>query len=787
MAAFQRLSTWLFLLVLLICWLVIRLDVTPTKVNDHPADSAFHVSNALSHLQQITREPHSLGTAANDSVRNYIISSCRSIGLDVNPLPFRVAMPEFKGFVVARGINIAATLHGSGRATLHGSGFANKKILVMAHYDSEPNSLGAGDDGSACAAMLETARALRAGAPLPVDILFLFTNGEENGLLGAQAFSQDTAQLRDIGLLLNFDGRGDKGKCLMFRTSGNNAWIVGQYAHSPIHHGTGSLYSELFKILPNNTDFSPFLKTRIPGLDFAFAEGFTAYHNRTDNVGNIDKNMMQEQGDNMLGSIRHFAHIDLSAAPAAEDAAQTADKPAHPAAATYFNPLGNILIHYPESINFTFLLLTNALVIFALLFGIRKKQIKLSHAALGLLIFLLTLVILYFLASWTLHAIRAVWPLYLGYYPNAYNSYYFYLALAAEAVAVFTLVYSWPLRRRSMPSMFIAILILQTILLDFAYRFIPAGVYFLYFPLLGSAAVFPFLKADAPRNLSIDKPRSRQPPLPLLIGALPAILFLAPLIYSLAELFDVQSEAAMVAPMTGLLLGLLIPLFSLTIRETRWLIPATALLVLVVAASLGIVHGNYSPQHPFKTDLRYVALPDEHQAWWASRTTRPDRWNKSFFTQSSIKPTTYRYTLAAQPARELINSAPYLDLPAPSLILIKDSIASGYRQLNLHCQASPGTTTIHMSFSIDNPAYSIQVGDSKSAGPLGWFEYEAPPHEGFDLIIACAPGQPFTIDLTARTMGLPAAAGFHGYPPDVIPTPASYANTTMVQRSYVYK
>jgi hypothetical protein len=753
MAAIQRLSTWLYILVLLLCWFVIRLDVTPAAVRANPADTAFNVSSAFSHLTNIAREPHSLGTAANDTVRDYIMTSCKALGLDVTPLPFRVAIPEYRGIVAARGINIAATLHGA-------SSPGKKKILVMGHYDSEPNALGAGDDGSACAAMLETARALRAGAPLPVDVLFLFTNGEEDGLLGAQAFSQDSTQLKDIGLILNFDGRGDKGECLMFRTSADNRWLIREYARAEIHHGAGSLYSELFNLLPNNTDFSPFLKTRIPGFDFAFAEGFTAYHNRTDNVDNIDKKMMQEQGDNMLGTVRHFARIDL-------------DNP-HPSGlgnATCFDILDGILIHYPPSVNFIFLLLANALVIFAMVSGFLRKQIRPAHAALGLLLYPLTLVILYFLTSWSLDAIRAAWPLYLGYYPNAYNSYYFYLALAAEATAVFAFLYQWPLRKWSMPSLFIPILILLTILLDFCYRYIPGGIYFLCFPLIGSAATFAFSKPS---------------PILLLICALPAILFLAPLIYSLAELFDVQREAAMVAPMTAVLLGLLIPLFSLTIRETRWFIPASAFIVMLASAGLGVLHGSYSSQKPLKTDLRYVLQPDEHQAWWVSRVTRPDRWNRSFFTRSFIQPTTYRYTLAAQPANELVNTAPYLDLPAPSLVRTEDTVIGGHRYLYLHCQPAPGTTSIHMSFSPDHPADGITVTDSQISGPLGWLEYDAPPDSGFDLIITCPPSTPFTIDLTGRTMGLPAAAGFHGYPEDVIPTAASYANTTMVQRSYLY-
>jgi hypothetical protein len=841
MTAILRPSTWLFLLTLLTCWFVIRLDFAPSPVNDHPADSTFHVDNAVSRLQQIAHGPHSMGTAANDTVRAYIVAACRNLGLDVEERPFSIVDQWYGDALAARGINIAATLHGATRAGT---------ILVMAHYDSEPNAIGAGDDGNACASMLETARALRAGAPLPCDVLFLFTNGEEEGLLGAQAFSLDSTQLKNIGLILNFDGRGDAGKCLMFRTSAYNREIIDEFARAPIHHGGASLYSELFKLLPNNTDFSPFEKTRIPGMDFAFAEGFVHYHNLTDDVENIDRRTIQDEGDNMLGTIRHFAQLDLhnlsqypasgtspatgpSAASGPSSTSSSAPSGNAAESTTFFNLLANLFIHYPPAVNLILLILTNALVLFALVAGLYRRQVHPRQAALGLLLFAITLAILYFLSDWTLRAIRAAWPLYLGYYPNAYNAYYFYLALAAEALAAFTLLYQWPLRKWSMPSLFIAVLVFQTIILDLIYRYIPAGVYFLYFPLIGAALLFPFLTretasgretADRARSgrMTAERPPSavtprtsaipRQSALSLLAGALFPILFLAPLVYSLAELFDVQAEAAMVAPVTGLLLGLLIPVISRSLRESRWFIPATALVVLLVAAGLGALHGGYGPRRPLKTDMRYFARADDHQAWWVSHSTKPDRWNKAFFANASLQPNAYQY---AHPFpginRELFSGAPYVDLPAPSLTITKDSIADGHRLLFLHCQPAKGTTTIHMSFSHDHPADGLTftashnaalptdhnaalLTDHNAASPAnhvaGTFDradYIAPPEEGLDVVISCKPGKPFTIDLTGRTMGLPARAGFQGYPDDVIPTAAGWANTTMVQRSYTFK
>ena len=47
--------------------------------------------------------------------------------------------------------------------------------------------------------------------PLRNDLIVLFTDGEELGLLGAKGFVETYPALRDIKVTLNFDMRGDYG------------------------------------------------------------------------------------------------------------------------------------------------------------------------------------------------------------------------------------------------------------------------------------------------------------------------------------------------------------------------------------------------------------------------------------------------------------------------------------------------------------------------------------------------------------------------------------------------
>jgi len=88
-------------------------------------------------------------------------------------------------FPVADVRNVAARL--PGRAS-------TKAVALVAHYDTVLHAPGAADAGSAVAALLETLRALRAGPPLRNDVVFVFTDAEELGMVGAEAFVAESAR-----------------------------------------------------------------------------------------------------------------------------------------------------------------------------------------------------------------------------------------------------------------------------------------------------------------------------------------------------------------------------------------------------------------------------------------------------------------------------------------------------------------------------------------------------------------------------------------------------------------
>ncbi|GAA0400350.1 hypothetical protein GCM10008933_33640 [Paenibacillus motobuensis] len=319
----------------------------------------------------IAREPHPSGSSAHAQVRDYIIAELEHLGLH----------PEIQEANVAPGVskrysgkleNIVVRIPGTN---------SSKPLMLAAHYDSVATAPGAADDGSGVAAMLETARALQASSPLKNDLILLMTDGEEHGMLGAKAFVSEHPWAGDVGLVLNFEARGNKGPSFMFETSDQNGWIIREFtraAPSPVAY---SLIYNLYKLMPNDTDLTKFKEGGMPGLNFAFGVGLNAYHTELDTAANLDPSSLQHQGDYMLNLARHFGNQDLNQV-------QQQDR-------VYFNTIGWSMISYPKSWIPWFTGLAVLLFIATVWHGIYARRVQWMGLVGGLFVSLLTLVVIY--------------------------------------------------------------------------------------------------------------------------------------------------------------------------------------------------------------------------------------------------------------------------------------------------------------------------------------------------------------------------------------------------------
>jgi len=188
-------------------------------------------------------------------------------------------------------------------------GRRREAVLVSAHYDSPPESVGAADDGVAVAVIVELARALAAGAPLEHSVIFNVNDGEELGLLGATAFTGHR-WMRDVRAFVNLESAGPGGRPILFQTGPGNGWLTRAYARAaPFPHG--SVYGQdLFQsgAIPSATDFEVYRdRGGARGLDIALYRDGYAYHTALDRTNRVAPGSVQHMGSNALALVRELA------------------------------------------------------------------------------------------------------------------------------------------------------------------------------------------------------------------------------------------------------------------------------------------------------------------------------------------------------------------------------------------------------------------------------------------------------------------------------------------------
>lgn len=315
------------------------------KPHPRPAEENAAFSGILQDIAEITKVPHTAGSPENYAVRDMIVSRAESLGLSVDILPFEFSVVNFvndyqeaydNGSESYRNYmdnyisrNGHSTLEEFARDGLNAgdqdvlkldnllvkiNGTAPRgSLMFVSHYDHVKGAPGAADDALAVACMLhlmeETAK-----QPLANDVYFLYTDGEENGLLGAADFVEtQPAYADEIDVLLNFEARGNSGAMLMFETSGKDYELVRQFKNNVPQPVTLSIATAIYAMMPNGTDYTEFKNAGYHGLNFAMIEGDETYHQPTDTLENLNKDTAWQYYQTMTALGSHFGNADLEA------------------------------------------------------------------------------------------------------------------------------------------------------------------------------------------------------------------------------------------------------------------------------------------------------------------------------------------------------------------------------------------------------------------------------------------------------------------------------------------
>lgn len=517
---------------------VVQLTPPEPKQADVPAGQ-FSAAAAFRHLQTIAREPHPLNSPEKEKVRDYIIGQLEGIGLEAVVQKTQVRARNLE--------NILTRIKGTA---------SSRALLLVAHYDSVPMGPGASDDGAAVAAALVSIRELRRLPPLKNDILVLFSDGEELGLLGTRQFVAEHPWSREVALVLNYEARGHKGPSLMFETSDQNGWVMAEFAKAAPYPRAYSWAFEVYRNMPNNTDFTVFKRKGLTGLNFAFIGGWKYYHSVNDNLDNIDHASLQHHGENMLPLLVHFGNLDLKNTKAGN---------------RVFFSLFNTLVHYDGTT--AFLLMIIAVLTFSavLSWGVKIRTLKISRLFSGFLLLLSVMAVsalVLFLAGKSIQRLE----------PD-YHAGYFTLAFTFLAAGIFSLLYFFFLKRFSVLDLFAGAMVLYFILAIASQLLAPGASYMFTWPLLcGTMALAHALKRKNPGWGDT-----------VLQWALvfPAFLVLGPCIPLTVDALGIRLAFAAANLLLLLLAIVLLPHFQVILKPLRWRFPAFLLTAGMVMLIVG--------------------------------------------------------------------------------------------------------------------------------------------------------------------------------------------------------
>jgi len=726
-----------------------------------PADQ-FSADRAFAYVDHIGEHVHVAGSQAASDVRDYIVTTLTGLGLQPRIQDAVGETGNLGGFAMARVRNVIAVLPGQSPTSSTG------RVFLVAHYDSVQVSYGANDDGAGVASLLETARALTKGPKPRNDIVFVFTEAEEACLCGAEAFVSLDPLARDGGVVLNLESRGSAGPAIMFETTRDNAGVVGVYADAAPDPVATSVAVEVYRILPNDTDFSLFRDAgRFTGLNSAYIDGSATYHSPEDRPSYMDKASLQQLGGNALALARAFGAADLHtlSQPSAGDS-------------TYFPVLG-LIVRYPGYLVWPLAILALLAVVGLAVVAVRRKVATGGRIAAGFGLALIPIVLAAVAAQllWTL--LVAIRPGYAAMI-DPWRPGWFRLGVVALVATVLLTWYG--LLRKRFGAWALAIgglgwLALLGIVFCLA---APGGSYLTALPALfgAVAGIGALLLRPALSRVAV-----------LTVGVAVAVVILAPTVFLFFPALGLSVGAA------GAIFAVLLGLAALPVLE--WVYPtenarrrlfaagpAVLAGVLTVAfVATGLAVDRFDQVHPAPTQLMYALDADTDTAYWASFDAGLP-WTRQYVSKTadlSDKFPILKPDLVTGPADAA-------DLPEPALTVTADQTFDGVRTVTVLIKPQRTVRLAYLKVTSDQTvvgatAAGRQVPDDQLGQHVGLL-FHAPPAEGLPITLRVRGDGKITLRVLDGSDGLDGLPGFTPRPAGVGVLGSHTSELVVVAKTY---
>lgn len=653
---------------------------------DAPADE-FSAGRAMSRLQQLLgeEEPHPVGSESNRRVAERIIAQLVSFDYAVETQETMACYQDELVATCAPVRNILTRLPGQEDAPA---------VMLVAHYDSVGAGAGVADDGAGVAAIIEVARLLKEEAPFKNSIIFLLTDGEEVGLLGADAFVSEHPWASEVGVVINLEARGNSGLSLMFETSDNNAWLIEAYADAVPQPATNSLLFEIYQDLPNDTDLTIFKENGMAGFNFAFIENVAHYHTPLDDLVNLDLNSLQHHGDHTLALARTLANRDL-ANPSAENA-------------LYMDLLGFMLIKWPESWTIPLAGVVLLLLLTITINLIRRKKLSSRALLWGALAWLLTLIVPIVLGLALTSLITLLTGSNVPWYANPlptrialWTGVFFSSGLIINDLSRKSSFWGLTLSTWLAWAIFSMLLALSP--------FSGATILFLV-PTVVASLLLGMAEQRQPKQ---DKRSSRWSVLltqsAIMLPAFVVALVWIPIIFLLESGLGLESSPIITFPL-ALLTSTLAPLFMQASKHTRIGFLASCSTLMIMGTVFAVLSPPYDENSPQQLTITHIEERHIQQSNWGieSEDRIPDeiRQLHAFSDNATfILPWPSESFFAAEATQN--------EAPSPQLDILSDTLTDGERIIKATLSSPRGGNQIRLLIPTSAALNAISVADKK--------------------------------------------------------------------------
>ncbi len=737
----------------------------------------FSAGRAMQDLEIIAREPHPLGVfQTHADVRDYLLGEIRELDLELQVQKTFGVRPVSPGWTIGGPVeNILVYLPGTS---------PEGAILLIAHYDSTPGAPGAADNGAGVVIILEVLRSLRASPPLHQDVIFLFTDGHEPGIIGTHAFTAQHPWFDAIKLVINIDGITDGPPALAHNEQGNDPWIP-VLAHTADKPAYISLPTHLFPAGEN--DLIPFRKADVTGISFGLAASVQETHTMLDRPEIVNPGTIQQNGNHILALVRY-----LGDQPTLEIVSPEL---------TFFPVLGK-LVHYPSDWAIPLSTVAGLCFLIALFYGFHKRKLTWKGMGLGFLTFITYLVLSVAIANLLWSGIQTLHPeyKYSAVRPHLSEDYLYAIGFFALALSITTILIAVTRKKATALDLAAGVLVVWFPVMVATTILVPATSYLATWVLLFDSLALLLALIVHPR-----KDAWILSGLGFLISAILVTFLWVPVIY-IAFLGIGFTMLWMMIGLAALWLGSMLPTLDMITQSKRWSMPATALLI-----ALGFLFGGHflvgkkSPP-PLVNSIGYWLDPEDNEAYWIAfiggyridaRTTTeyqvpfPEEMDErqNHLLLNPVR-RDYRDLFPKAPGFSVLTSeAPLLTQDGPGLEVIADEWINNHRKISIRF-----TTSMHDRLYIvipDTPLLAITVPNNErieASGTEWWLRLDGMPVEGVEILFEFSTTRPIHFLLVEEKTGLPSFPNLTTQPePGTMRSPGEFLQGVATDFTAIYR